>query len=307
MKTQLPHFQSEINSQLKSSATVIVKNVEPHATGLCLPSHMAILDDDTVLVSEFSKGTIRDVTIPGDYSTTDKGLFVQGMKHPGGIHQLENGRIIAADSGSGKIYDISDIKGHIKDENLVFEGISHPYGIIEFKGVIYSSFSNNSMSGIAWIEEGMQYDFSKHAYVSHFPVVLTLEPYRLLAGCGGSWSGAIFDKKLVFAHAALGAIFDVTDGGGFNELRNNQYAWGFDLPLGMTVHPINGQLFVCERGSGVIKSIDPDGGYSRFARPLVAGFKDCSCIRFSKNGNFAYVCDRAVGTVYKLTILQIPN
>ncbi|RRA99225.1 hypothetical protein EHT25_26900 [Larkinella rosea] len=261
---------------------------------------MAVLDDDSVLVSEFARGVIRDVTKGGDYSDTNKDVFVSGMKHPGGITQLKNKRIIAADSGTGKVYDIS-AGGNAGDYTKIFEGISHPYGVIEFRNKLYTSFSNNEMSGIAQIEEGQIFDFKTHAYVFGFPVVLTLEPYRSLAGCGGSWSTAVLDDKLMFSHAALGAIYDVSEGGSYDQYRNSLYAWGLNLPLGMTIDPINRQLFVCERGNGDIKIINIHGGYSRFAQPLVTGFKDCSCIRFIKDGSIAYVCDRAVGTVYKLT------
>lgn len=305
MNAQLKYLQPAYYYQEPSQSTkgrYHIIEVQPHATGLRLPSHMAVMENGTVLVGEFAGGVVRDVTEAGDYSHVDKGTFFKGMQHPGGIHQLSNGRVIAADSGTGKIYDISK-GGTASESNLIFTGVPHPYGIIEYQGGIYTTFSNNSMAGIAKIQEGEKYVREKHTYVTGFPVVLTLEPYRTLVGCGGSWTGSGFGNRLLFSHSALGAVFDVTNGGVYEELRDNLYAWGLDRPLGMTTDPIDGHVYICERGAGVIKRIHPNGGYSRFAEPLLAGFRDCSCIRFTKDGKFAYICDRAVGTVYRAELL----
>ena len=142
-------------------------------------------------------------------------------------------------------------------------------------------------------------------FVKNFPVVVQSEPYRLLAGCGGSWPGTVLGDKMVFSHYALGAVFDVTRGGTYEDFREERIAWGLAGPLGMTTDPIDSDLYVVEKMSGVIKCLDKKGGYSRFARPLLAGFQEPSCIRFLPDGSAAYVCDRAWGTVFRLDLKHI--
>lgn len=60
-----------------------VREVAVHAVGLRLPSHMGMLPDGRVLVSEFGGGTIRDITAPGDYSDETLGRFAWGLSNPG--------------------------------------------------------------------------------------------------------------------------------------------------------------------------------------------------------------------------------
>lgn len=133
-------------------------------------------------------------------------------------------------------------------------------------------------------------------------MVKTLEPYPALLGCGGSWIATGMKDKVLLGHAALGAIFEVTAGGHFDELRAQRYTWGLTLPLGMITDPIDGNLYVTERGTGVIKRIPQAGGYARFAEPFIAGFAEPSCIRFMPDGSEAYVCDRAWNAVYRLEL-----
>jgi DNA-binding beta-propeller fold protein YncE len=278
-----------------------IKEVAVHATGLRLPSHMGITNDGRVLVSEFAAGNVRDVTKPGDYTDQSKGLHAWNMKHPGGILPLSDGRVWAADSGSGNIYDITQ-QEKVTESSLIFEGVPHPYGLVEFNNSVFTSFSNDSMVGIAEIIPGQQYSLERNAYVHGFPVVVTMEPYRTLMGCGGSWSTPTMDGRLLLGHAALGAIFDVTSGGSFEDLRNNRYAWGLNLPLGMITDPLDGNIYVTERSTGVIKRVPRAGGYSRFAEPFLAGFHEPSCIRFTPDGKRAYVCDRGWDTVYRIEL-----
>jgi hypothetical protein len=224
-----------------------------------------------------------------------------GFGHTRPLPPLSDGRVVVGDSGSGTIYDITE-SGAVSESTKVFEGISHPYGLVEFKGELYTSFSNNQHVGIAKVVPGERFNVEKHAFVYNFPVVVTMEPYRLLLGCGGSWQTTMMDGRLILGHAALGALFDVTSGGSFDELREKRYAWGLTQPLGMIIDPIDGNMYVCERSTGVIKRIPRDGGYSRFAEPFLAGFSEPSCIRFTAEGTRAYVCDRAMDTVYRVEL-----
>ncbi len=278
-----------------------VRDVAVHATGLALPSHMGLTADGRVLVSEYGAGRVRDITEPGDYIDQSMGQHAWNLRHPGGILPLADGRILVADSGSGRIYDITT-PGAASAAAIMFEGVDHPYGLFEFRRRIFTSFSNDTMVGIAEVVPGECFTTEKHAYVSNFPVVVTAEPYRKLLGCGGHWTGGIKDDRLLLGHAALGAIFDVTPGGTFDELRNRRYAWGLTMPLGMTTDPLDGSVYVAERTTGVIKRIPHAGGYSRFAEPILAGFQEPSCARFTPDGTYMYVCDRSWDTVYRVEL-----
>jgi hypothetical protein len=277
-----------------------ITNVTVHATGLNLPGHMAITPDRRVLVSEFGAGVIRDITEPGDYRDSLARRYAWNLKNPGSIQPISDGRILVADAGAGTIVDVSE-PGEVTASDVLYEGVSHPYSLIEFQQRLLVSFSDNFMVGMAEIKPGGRYSLDD-AFVHGFPVVKTLEPYPALLGCGGSWAGVILDDRLILAHAALGAIFDVSAGGSFDELRGSRYTWGLNLPLGMTVDPLDHNLYVTERGTGVIKRIAKSGGYARFAEPLITGFSEPSCIRFMPDGSEAYVCDRAWNAVYRLEL-----
>lgn len=277
-----------------------VTDVAPHATGLRLPGHLGMLADGRVLVSEFGGGIVRDVTEPGDYRDPGKATFATGLQHPGGILPTSDGRILVADSGAGTVSEISG-GGGVKSADVLMAGLSNPYGLVEFRGSLYSSFSDDRHVGMARVVEGESFDEERDSFVRDFPVVTPSEPYYRMGGCGGDWPGVIKDDELLLGHSALGAIFNVTEGGSFSELRGRRWAWGFNLPLGMTTDPVDHDLYVVERGTGVIKRL-ASSGYGRFAEPLIAGFRDPSCIRFTPDATAAYVCDRALGTVYRLSL-----
>lgn len=277
-----------------------IKDVTVHATGLNLPGHMAITPDRRVLVSEFAAGAIRDVTEPGDYRDPGVGRYAWNLQNPGSIQPISDGRILVADAGAGMICDVSK-SGEVSEDNVIYQGVSHPYSLLEFQDKLLVSYSDNYSVGMTEVKEGQTYT-PDHDFVQGFPVVKTLEPYPTLLGCGGSWITAPVKGRLMLGHAALGAIFDVTEGGNFDDLRAQRYTWGLTLPLGMITDPVDGNLYVTERGSGVIKRIPQAGGYARFAEPFIAGFSEPSCIRFMPDGSEAYVCDRAWNAVYRLEL-----
>jgi DNA-binding beta-propeller fold protein YncE len=280
-----------------------LKEVAVHAVGLRLPSHMGMLADGRILVSEFGGGTVRDITAPGDYSDEGLGRFASGLSNPGGILPASDGRVLVADSGSGQVHDITN-GGRASAETLLFEGVSNPYGLVELDGRFFTSFSNNEMVGIAEVVSGSRFS-DDSLYVWGFPVVVTAEPYRWLMGCGGSWTWIPKAEQVLLAHSALGAIFDVTGGGSYDDFRDRRWVWGLNLPLGMTNDPLDDDVYVTERGTGAIKRIGSAGGYARFAQPLVAGFQDPSCIRFTADGRRVFVCDRAVDTVYRIELEHV--
>jgi DNA-binding beta-propeller fold protein YncE len=255
-------------------------------------------------VSELSAGRVRDITEPGDYADTRKGAYATGMIRPGGIAPLVDGRIMVADAAGKTIYDISTA-GEVTKDDAFFTGVPHPYSLLEVGSKIYVSYSNDAWAGVVEVVPGGTFSAEGGTFVHSFPVVKTAEPFRNENGCGGSWATTLKDGRFMFGHAALGAIFDVTDGGDFYSLRETRYAWGLQQPLGMIIDPLDGNLYVCERHNGVIKRIPHAGGYSRFAEPLMAGFQEPSCLRFTADGKHAYVCDRALDTVFHLDLEHI--
>ncbi|MDP9364094.1 MAG: hypothetical protein M3Q10_07690 [Chloroflexota bacterium] len=257
-----------------------VKEVAVHATGLRLPGHMGLTDDGLLLVSEFGGGQVRDITEPGDYTDPAKGRWAWNLRHPGGILPLSDGRIIVAASGSGEVYDITE-SGAATTSSLLFADVPHPYGLVEFRNRIFASWSSDRMVGLVEIVPGERFESEEASFVHGFPVVLTSEPYRELEGCGGSWTTPVKDDDLYLGHSALGALFKVTPGGSFDDLRGERYAWGLNLPLGMIADPLDGNIYVTERMTGVIKRIPHRGGYCCFAEPFLAGFQDPNCIRFT--------------------------
>lgn len=277
-----------------------IKTVTVHATGLNLPGHMAITPDCRVLVSEFAAGIIRDVTEPGDYRDPTVGRYAWNLRNPGSIQPISDGRILVADAGAGQICDVTE-PGEVSEDDILYEGVSHPYSLLEFQNRLLVSYSDNHNVGMAEIKPGQTYT-PDDDFVRGFPVVKTLEPYPALLGCGGKWAIAGMKNKVLLGHAALGAIFDVTAGGNFDELRTRRYAWGLTLPLGVVNDPIDGNVYVVESSTGVIKRIPQAGGYARFAEPFIAGFAEPSCIRFMPDGSEAYVCDRAWNAVYRLEL-----
>lgn len=277
-----------------------VVSADPHATGLRLPSHMAITSDSRVLVSEFGGGLVRDITTAGDYRNLSTGLFAQNFVNPSGILQLSNSSIYVADSGAGTVFSIQG-SGTDSVNTVVMDGIPHPYGLVQFNGKVYTSFSDNTMVGMVEVIPGTAFDINQ-VFVRDFPVVLTSEPYPHMIGCGGSWPDEVRGTDLLLGHRGLGAVFNVTAGGSFATLRTSLYAWGFTTPLGLKTDPIDGNLYVVEQTTGAIKYVEPGGGYSRFSRPLMTGFREPSCIRFTPDGTAAYVCDRALGAVYRMSL-----
>lgn len=80
-------------------------------------------------------------------------------------------------------------------------------------------------------------------------------------------------------------IAEVVPEGRFDE--DELYVWGF--PVVVTAEPYRWQM-----GCG--------GSWV-----AIAGFQDPSCIRFTADGRRAFVCDRAVDSVYRLELEHVAN
>lgn len=276
-----------------------VKSVEVHATGLRLPTHLGLTDSGRLFVSEFAGHAIRDVTKPGDYSDPSRGEHVRDLKHPGGILPLRDGRLLAADSAAGHVYDISG-GGRLSRESVVFSGVPNPYGVVEFGERVFVSYFERGSLGIVEIEPGERFH-AERSLVRAFPCATTAEPFPQVEAYGGSWPAARRGDQLLLGHSALGTVWDVTGGGTFDELREKRYAWGLNAPGGMIADPLDDELYLVERRTGVVRRI-AEPGYARFAPPLIAGFQEPSCLRFTVDGSELYVADKAWGAIYRVEL-----
>jgi hypothetical protein len=273
-----------------------IQSVQVHATGLRLPTHLGITRDGQLLVSEFAGQAVRDVSEEGDYGDCKRGLHASNLEHPGGILPLSDGRILVADSGSGDVHDITK-SGPAKRSGRVFCDVPNPYGLVEFGGSVYLSFFDRGSLGLIEVDDGASFR-TEDAFVRGFPCVTTTEPYPGIEAYGGSWPTERKGDLLLLGHSALGAIWDVTSGGTFDELRNSRFAWGLTSPGGMISDPSGEKIYVTERMTGVIREV-AEPGYARFARPLLAGFKEPTCLRFTADASVLYVADKALGAIYR--------
>lgn len=269
-----------------------VKSVEVHAVGLRLPTHLAMTEDDRLYVSEFAGGAVRDITEKGNYADAVRGNFVDDLDHPGGLLSIE-GRLLIADTGNGNIYQTAGMGG----TDSIVGKVPNPYGLVAFQGRVLVSYFTDGTVGLVDLKEldgGFSVDAAE---VADFPCITVSEPFREVEAYGGSWSATGLQGRLLLCHAGLGTIFDVTGGGTFSDLRHNRFAWGLNGPAGMIADPNDDELYVCEKGTGVIRHLVYPG-YARFSDPLLAGFLEPVCIRFNGHGDKAYVADRAAGSVY---------
>ncbi|MBI3032784.1 hypothetical protein HYY69_04875 [Candidatus Woesearchaeota archaeon] len=293
------------------------KTMTIHAHGLNYPSHMEWTADGRLLVSEFLGGTVKDITVGGDCRTIKPFAFNFG--HPASIlTNYKSNRIIVVDNGRGKIYDIT-AGGNAEKAPVVFSGIPGPYGLVAHDGKVYSTFSNSRENGLVKVDEGKS--FSDDLILTRgFPRGVRETPDARMEGVEigdcGSWSARSVGDRLLYLHSGLGIIFDLEHDD--EKVRHHRcystnipiVAQGLYKPLGFTSQQINGQdvLFVAERFGHDIKVIPPDeyGVDMRYIPPVVTGFREPSCLRFSpSNLNEMYVCDFAAGVVWKITFKDL--
>jgi hypothetical protein len=271
-----------------------LKSVIPHATGLRLPTHLAVTDDGQVLVSEFAGHAVRDVTEPGDYADQSRGRFLDDVANPGGLLAVGDSTVLVADSGDQSIRSVT--RG--QDASQLARNIPNVYSVVAFRGKILASFFSDDAVGIIELSDEINSEIPGRQIVTGFPCVTVAEPFPKLEAYGGAWAATAFNDRLLLCHAGLGTIFDVSDGGTFEELRSRRFAWGLRQPAGMIADPLDNELYVCEKGTGSVRHLR-ESGYARFAPVLVTGFDEPVCVRFDRAGQTVFITDRAVGAVYQ--------
>lgn len=291
-KTVTPH-------EAYSRTKLFVKKMQVHANGLQHPGHMEWTQDGRLLVSEFGRGRIVDITEGGDLR--DATPFAYGLEHPAAIiTNYEGNKIIAVDTGNNCVVDITS-GGDVSKNERVISNIPAPYGMTLFKDELYVTYTSYEDNGLMKASNTKSFSLEA-AQASSFPVGVSEHPYFLAgsAGCG-HWTAAVMGEKLIFSQTTFGILWDVTNQGKFSLDTHTRFAWGLNKPVGMIYNEKLNLLFVTESGSGSIKTIPSEGGIDmRFVPPVVVGLKEPRCVRFTPDGLTMFACDMASCCIWRI-------
>lgn len=284
-------FDNNNKSKLPS-----ITSIEPFAIGLIHPGHMEFTQDGRLLVSEFGKGQVTEITQGGDFRNAKP--FAYNLKHPAGIvTNYKGNRILVADTGLQKIIDITE-GGDASKCPVIYDGLKGAYGMTIFKDELYAVYSDDEENGLVKITGDK---FSKsHIFSGGYPNTTHNLPYfnTVDGGDCGSWAAVAMGDRLLYTVAGNGTIYDVTEGKSFNK-KNGEFITGLNNPLGSWYVPQFGHIFIAERNSGNIKVIPETGGYAKYYPAILTGLKQPSCLRFAPDLKAMYVCDFANNAVMK--------
>ncbi|ADB87474.1 hypothetical protein [Saccharolobus islandicus] len=286
---------------------MIKMELEIHAYGMLHPGHMEWTPDGRLLVSEFGRGRILDVTKGGNMR--DAVPFAYNLSHPAAILPYKD-RILVTDAGFNAILDITE--GGDQSRPKIVAKVSGPYGLAVYHNEIYSTFSTQIESGIVKIGKNGEVI----RFVTGFPVVYSIwsKIYKLISPCG-NWQIPLPEEMdiLIFSHGGLGKLYDISQGGDFNYLEQNSLlVKGLNEQIGMIFNKHDKNLYIVESKGADVKSVSLEELKIardkhepidlRFRVPIVSGFYEPRCVRFSEDGKIMYVCDIAAGVIWKIRI-----
>jgi glucose/arabinose dehydrogenase len=291
-------IKASLSDQLRESHA-IPSEIAPHAFGLLHPTHMEWTAEGRLLVSEFGRGAVVDITDGGDYRNASP--LATGLQNPAGLcTTFEGDRIVVADTGRSQIFEITD-GGQFADAAPV-ASIPGVYGIVEMDNALYAVYSTDTENGITAVD-GSSFA-PETAHFGKFPNGSRDHPSYLpgMVACPSNWAALAFDdSRMLYVHSGLGAIYDVSKPGSF-DTETPKFAEGLHRPLGMIYQPVTNLLYVAERGTGSIKPVPKEGCLDmRFVPPVASGFRQPSCLRFSPDGTMMYVCDMAENVVWRVS------
>jgi hypothetical protein len=312
--TNKPSF--EVRFPEDEQALRLPKRLTIHAHSILGITHMEWTTGGRLLASAFGGGYVVDVTEGG--SMRGAKPFAWNLRHPAGLlTNYQGSRILIADTGRGVVLDITK-GGDAMEAPVFFQGVPGPYGLISFGGEVYCTFSGGEEAGPVQLENGLVRMVEGGCFsedlirVRSFPNGLREMPYVMnetgnKTGDCGCWTAVGYQGRMLYLHAGLGAVFDITD--------HTEYcpampylAKGFKKPLGMITHPTNGHLYVAERGGECVKVVPHDAApitnpYDmRYLPPVACGFKEPTCVRFTPDGKHMRVCDFATGYVWNVEL-----
>ncbi|HHG3344890.1 TPA: hypothetical protein ACPVYT_004701 [Vibrio parahaemolyticus] len=279
-----------------------IKSIEPFAIGLNHPGHMEFTQDGRLLVSEFGRGRITDITGGGDFRNSTP--FVDNLVHPAGIvTNYQGDQILVADTGLQKIINVTK-GGDASTCPIVYQGLEGAYGITVFGDDLYAVYSNKLENGLVKIPSSVNVFSDQHIHSGGYPNTTHNLPYfnSVLGGECGSWAAVVLENKLLYTVAGSGSIYDVTQHSTFS-VQSSPFITGLDDPLGSWYVPEFEHIFIAERATGNIKAIPKSGGYAKYYPALVTGLRRPSCLRFSPDLSAMFVCDFSNNAVMKLSFV----
>lgn len=294
-------FKSVSNFQSYRPKGFAIKKMEVHAYGLLHPGHMEFTRDNRLLVSEFGRGRVTDITKPGDYRD-QKGL-IEGLSHPASIITNYSDDILVVDTGADAVRVFSPSKNTLVSQPL-YQGLPAPYGGAVFKDQLLVSYTNWNDNGLVSIGSGDSSFSDDHKAVYGFPIGVSEYPY-VLAGSQacGHWTATVAKEKLIFSQTSFGILWDVSAFGKFDTAIHKRFAWGLNKPVGMIFNDHFNLLFVTESGAGTVKAIPTEGGADmRYIPPLVSGLKEPRCVRFAADNKTMFVCDMSACCVWRVEL-----
>lgn len=294
--------------------------IELFATNLHAPTHMEWTPDGRLLVSEHTAGQVKDITSGGDMAHREP--LAYGLRGPASILPLDDGRILVSELWSDRVTDIS-AGGDVSNVPPFAEGLTGPYSLTVLNGRIAVVEHVGQGSGqITEITDG--------GGRTNHRVVLSKIPSQPMPGLEGltppeawpnDWPKFFFacadwktrvtmggETFLVVNSSPLGQILRVPDhGGDYLDFVEQGYllASGLGWMGGMIQHPTSGSLFVTQPLQGTIAKVDlAEVRDYRFDPAVVQGLNTPTCIRFSPDGNTAFVCSIPTGSIWKISNLQ---
>lgn len=276
--------------------------------------------DGRLLVSEHTAGEVKDITTGGDMAHREP--LAHGLRGPASILPLDDGRILVSELWSDRVTDISD-GGDVSGRPPFAEGLIGPYSLTALDGQI--AVVEHIGKG-----SGQITDISAGGGRTNHRVLLSKIPSQPMPGLEGltpleawpdDWTKFFFacsdwktkvtmggETFLVVNSSPLGQLVRIPkQGGDYLDLVEQGYllASGLGWMGGMIQHPTNESVYVTQPLKGMIAKVDlTEVRDYRFDPPVVQGLNMPTCIRFSPDGDNAFVCSIPTGSIWKISNLQ---
>lgn len=291
-------------------------DVHLHAVNLVNPSHMEWTQENRLLVSQSTAGSVIDITDGGDMLNATPVAY--GLQGPASILPLKAGEVLVAEMWGGMVHDISE-GGDVSNNPAWVAGLSGPYSLAERssqnRAKVFVTESYNGRD--SWLSEttnGVKRDQPvidnipvKPGHVGQSPIASWPSDWQkyALGNCIKNWQETDPKRNRHYlAISELGQVIDITDvESDYMKLIKDKraIAWGLNQVGALKTHPGNGKLYITQPSSGEIVAIDPDNPQNyHFQPPVVRGFKYPSCVRFSDDGETMFVCDQADGVIWRV-------
>jgi hypothetical protein len=274
-----------------------IPDVAPFATGLHNPTHMDVLTDGRVLVSDHTAGMVMDITGGGDFVGAKPHAF--NLEGPAGILEMD-GSIFVSEAWGGRVADITR-RGDARRSEPYASGLFGPYGLAGLKVdtgfrvfvgeklpgmLINSDFEPGNVAQLTEITGGgTRDDFrpllteipTKHGLPGKTRIGDWPDHWqRFATACCRKWAiafplrpqtptrrpsqSADSPHLLYVSDGDLGHVVGVPhDGGAYGDVvaSGNVVAWGLPGIAAMKEHPLDGLTYAPLFDPGTVQAIDP--------------------------------------------------